>query len=159
VAALLASRFARGVHVHGDVFRRMIVSGQVAMSPDASEQAWAQLRLRYQLGAQAADAYARAGYTVVVQDVVAGPVLSEYVDLLESRPLVVVVLAPRADVVAAREAARAKTGYDNGWAIEQFDDGFRRTTPHIGLWIDSSDQTPDQTVDEILDREAEGTVP
>jgi predicted kinase len=159
VAKLLASRFERGVHVNGDVFRRMITSGGVPMSPDATDEAWAQLRLRYRLGAQTADAYARAGFTVVLQDVVAGPVLSEYVDMIESRPLAVVVLAPRPDVLAAREAERAKTGYDDGWSVEEFDAGFRATTPAIGLWLDSSEQAPEQTVDEILARWIEGAIP
>jgi predicted kinase len=152
VADLLARRFVKGVHVNGDVFRRMIVSGGVPMSPSAGDEAWGQLRLRYRLAAQVADTYFDAGFTVVVQDVVAGAVLSEYVSLIRSRPLVVIVLAPRPEIVAARERGRTKTGYDNGWGIEEFDAGFRSTTPPIGAWIDSSDHTPEQTVDEILTR-------
>ena len=151
VADLLARRFDRGVHVNGDVFRRMVVSGAVPMSPEAAEEAWDQLRLRYRLAAAVADGYFDAGFTVVVQDVVAGPVLSEYVSFIRSRPLFVIVLAPRPEVVAAREVARTKTGYDNGWDIEEFDAGFRATTPPLGAWIDSSEQTQ-ETVDEILTR-------
>jgi predicted kinase len=152
VADVLAGRFHRGVHVHGDAFRRMVVSGAVPMSPDAGDEAWAQLRLRYRIAASVADAYCDAGFTVVVQDVVAGPVLAEYVSFIRSRPLVVIVLAPRPDVVASREAGRVKRGYDNGWTIQAFDAGFRATTPPLGVWIDSSDQAPEETVDEILDR-------
>jgi predicted kinase len=152
VADLLARRFVKGVHVNGDVFRRMIVSGGVPMSPSAGDEAWGQLRLRYRLAAQVADTYFDAGFTVVVQDVVAGAVLSEYVSLIRSRPLVVIVLAPRPEIVAAREWGRTKTGYDTGWGIEEFDAGFRSNTPPLGAWIDSSDHTPEQTVDEILTR-------
>jgi predicted kinase len=152
VADLLARRFERGVHVRGGLFRRMVVSGAVPMSPDAGDEAWAQLRLRYRIAASVADAYFDGGFTVVVQDVVAGPVLAEYVSFIRSRPLIVIVLAPRPDVVAAREVGRAKTGYDDGWSIEEFDAGFRATTPPIGAWIDSSDQTPKETVEEILER-------
>ena len=130
----------------------MIVSGQVGMSPQASPEAWRQLRLRYRLGATVADAYFAAGFTVVLQDVVSGPVLADYVEMIESRPLLLVVLAPSADVIRHREAGRVKVGYDDGWSVEEFDEGFRRTTPRLGLWIDSSDQTPEQTVAEILDR-------
>ncbi len=71
VADLVARRFPRAAHVQGDVFRRMVVSGREAMSPDPSAEAWRQLRLRYRLGAAVADAYFEAGLTVVVQDVVA----------------------------------------------------------------------------------------
>jgi len=116
--------------------------------------------LRYRIAASVADAYFDAGFTVVVQDVVVGPVLSEYLEMIRARPLVLAVLAPRPDAVAARELGRTKTGYHNGWSVEEFDAGFRATTPPLGAWIDSSDQTPDETVEEILDRGwREGTVP
>jgi predicted kinase len=160
VADLVARRFERGVHVNGDVFRRMVVSGAAPMTPDADEDARAQLRLRYRIAASVADAYFEAGFAVVVQDVVAGPVLAEYISFIRSRPLVVIALTPRPDVVAARERGRSKTGYDSGWSVEEFDAGFRATTPPLGAWIDSSDQTPEETVDEILDRGwREGSVP
>jgi chloramphenicol 3-O-phosphotransferase len=152
VADGLARRFARSVHVRGDEFRRMVVSGRVAMAPNASPEALAQLRLRYRLAAMTTDAWHEAGFTVVVQDVVVGPVLAEQVAAIASRPLYLVVLAPSPAVVGRREAARRKTGYDDGWSIEEFDAGFRATTPRIGLWIDSSVQTPDETVDEIIRR-------
>ena len=152
VADGLARRFARSVHVRGDLFRRMVVSGRVAMSPNASPDAWAQLRLRYRLAAVTADAWHDAGFTVVVQDVVVGPVLAEQVAAIRSRPLYLVVLAPSPAAVARREAARSKTGYDDGSSIEEFDAGFRATTPRVGLWIDSSTQTPGETVDEIFRR-------
>ena len=36
----------------------------------------------------------------------------------------------------------------------------RNDTPHLGLWLDTSAQTPDQTVDEILARGwAEARIP
>ena len=60
-----------------------------------------------------------------------------------------IVLAPRAEVVAARERARAKTGYAGGWSV----DGLVRelaATPRIGRWVDNSGQTVDETVAEIL---------
>jgi chloramphenicol 3-O-phosphotransferase len=152
VSDRLARRFARGVHVRGDLFRRMVVAGREAMEPNASEEAWSQLRLRYRLGAEVADRYFEAGFTVVVQDVISGPVLEDYVGLIQGRPLLVVVLAPQPEVVAAREATRRKIGYHNGWTVADFDAGFRTTTPRLGLWLDTSEQTPDQTVHEILAR-------
>src|SRR3954453_16850145 len=67
VARLLASRFERGVHLEGDVFRRSIVNGREEMTPDPSPEALAQLRLRYQIAAAAADSYFEAGFSVVVE--------------------------------------------------------------------------------------------
>jgi cytidylate kinase len=160
VAELLTRRFASGVHVKGDVFRRMVVAGREEMTAEPTEEAWAQLRLRYRLGAATAEAYHEAGFAVVVQDVVVGEVLAPYVASISRRPLVVVVLAPRPDVVAAREAARAKTAYRADMSgITAMDQGLREATPRIGLWLDTSEQTREETVDEIVRRGlAEGSV-
>ncbi|MET7966161.1 AAA family ATPase [Micromonospora sp. NPDC005305] len=151
VAELLARRLPRAVHLRGDVFRRMIVSGRAELTADLTDEAWRQLRLRYDLAASAADRYAAAGFTVVLQDVVLGAELPALVERIRHRPLAVVVLAPRADVVAARERDRPKQGY-GGWPVADLDADFRATTPRVGLWLDTSAQTPEETVDEILAR-------
>ncbi|MEU1687455.1 AAA family ATPase [Micromonospora sp. NPDC005707] len=151
VAELLARRLPRAVHLRGDVFRRMIVSGRAQMTAELTDEAWRQLRLRYDLAASAADRYAAAGFTVVLQDVVLGPELPALVERIRHRPLAVVVLAPRADVVAARERDRPKQGYGD-WPVADLDADFRATTPRIGLWLDTSAQTPEETVDEIVAR-------
>jgi adenylylsulfate kinase-like enzyme len=153
VADLLARRLTKGVHVRGDVFRKMVVSGREEMSSNPSAAAWEQYRLRNQLTASTADAYFDAGFSVVLQDVLIGPVLSEMVDRLVSRPLFVVVLIPSPESVARREDARAKSAYSGqGPSIAEFDLALRAETPRLGLWIDTSDQTADETVDEIVER-------
>jgi len=151
VARLLAERFERGVHLEGDLFRRSIVAGRREMTPDPSQEALRQLRLRYRLAATAADAYFEDGFTVVLEDVVAGPLLGECVALIKSQPLHVVVLVPSLRKVAARDAERANTGYAH-WPVERLYELFTRETPRLGLWLDTSDQPPEQTVDEILAR-------
>ena len=151
VAQALAERLPRAAHVRGDVFRRMIVSGREEYVPGATGEASAQLQLRYRLSAATADAYAEAGFTAVVQDVVLGEDLTAYAGLVRTRPLYVVVLAPDAATVAAREAGRTKTGYgDATWTIPALDEALRASTPRVGLWLDTSRLTPAQTVDAIL---------
>ena len=95
VAQALAERLPRSVHLRGDVFRRMIVNGRAEVRPGADEEATEQLRLRYRLAAAAADLYCAAGFTVVYQDTILGPMLGEVVQLLQGWPLRVVVLCPR----------------------------------------------------------------
>lgn len=151
VAQALAERLPKSAHVRGDVYRRMIVSGGAEFEPGAGGEAEAQLRLRYGLSASTADAYAAAGFTAVVQDVILGPWLRTYVDLLRTRPVYVVVLAPRPEAVAAREAGRGKTGY-GAWTVQDLDTGLRETTPRLGLWLDSSELSVGETVDAILAR-------
>jgi predicted kinase len=149
VAHGIAQRLPRAAHIHGDVFRRMIISGRREITPDETPEATAQLWLRYRLAATVADGYARAGFTAVVQDVILGPDLADYVELINTRPRFVVVLAPRLEVVVARERLRDKTGYGE-WTAESLDRSLHRDTPRIGLWLDNSDQTPEETVGEIL---------
>jgi chloramphenicol 3-O-phosphotransferase len=150
VAQAIAERLPRAAHVRGDVFRRMVVSGRREMGPDLAPEAVDQLWLRYELAATVADRYARAGFTAVVQDIVVGPELARFVDMFVTRPRHLVVLAPRPDVLAARERGRAKTGYGRGWTEEALDAELRERTPRLGLWLDTSDQTPDETVTRIL---------
>ena len=128
VAQALAERLPRAAHVRGDVFRRMIVSGREEYEPGADDEGLAHLRLRYRLSAATADASAREGFTAVVH---------------------VVVLAPRPEVVAAREAGRPKTGY-GAWTVADLDGSLRTETPRIGLWLDTSELTVTETVDAIL---------
>jgi hypothetical protein len=149
VAGLLASRFERGVHLEGDVFRQSIVSGREEMTPDPSPQALNQLRLRYRLAATSADMYFEAGFTVALEDVVAGPALTAYHTMIRNRPCHVVVLLPAVEAVAAREAGREQKGY-GAWTVEQLYEGFVTTTPRVGIWLDTTDLTPAESVDEIL---------
>lgn len=150
VAQALAERIPRSVHLRGDAFRRMIVNGRAEMGFELSSEAREQLLLRYRIAAGAAHLYLRTGFTVVYQDIILGPDLADVADLFRGTPLSVVVLCPRSDVVAVREAARSKTGYPHESLVYEFDRAFRTATPRLGYWIDSSDLTVPETVDRIL---------
>lgn len=150
VSGMLARRFDRGVHLEGDAFRRFIAAGRAEMTPDVSDEALAQLRLRYRLTASAAQAYVEAGFAVVVDDVVAGPMLAEVVDLLRIGPERVFVLLPSREAVSVREANRSQKGY-GPWSVDELCALFERETPRIGTWIDTSTMTARQTVDKVLD--------
>ncbi|TDC71521.1 AAA family ATPase [Streptomyces hainanensis] len=157
VAQLLAERLPRAAHVRGDVFRRMMVSGRAEMAPGESAEAWEQLLLRYRLAAGVADGYAAAGWTAVVQDVVLGGVLADYLGFVTTRPRHLVVLAPDQAAVARREEGRPKSGY-GAWTVAELDRSLREETPRLGLWLDTSRQTPEETVTTILDRLPEARV-
>ncbi|MEO8608208.1 MAG: AAA family ATPase [Chloroflexota bacterium] len=158
IAQALAERFPKSVHLRGDVFRRMIVNGRADMGADFTDEDWAQLRLRYQLAANAAETYVEAGFTVVYQDVIIGAVLQEVVDRLKAKQkLFVVVLCPLPHVVAAREAGRGKVGYGS-WTPADLDAALRTDTPRLGLWLDNSALSIAETVDTILGRLDEAAV-
>ncbi|MFF5858435.1 AAA family ATPase [Streptomyces sp. NPDC012751] len=150
VAQRLAERLPRALHLRGDAFRRMIVSGREEFTPEPTAEARAQLSLRHQASAAVADLYARAGWTVVVQDVILGEHLDAYLDSVTTRPLYLVVLAPAREEVARREAGRRKDGYGGPWTVDLLDDTLRGATARRGLWLDTTHQTPAQTVDSVL---------
>ena len=146
-------RDIESLEANRDVFRRMVVAGREDMTVSPSQEALQQLSLRYRLGASTADTYFQHGFSVVVQDVVLGPDLVNYAKSIRSRPLVVVVLAPRPEVVKQREADREKVGYRIGHhTIDQLCSVLRHETPRVGLWLDTSKQTPEETVEEIIRR-------
>jgi hypothetical protein len=67
------------------------------------------------------------------------------------------VLAPPADTVARRDAGRGKEGY-HWYTVTELDRALREETARIGLWLDNSAQTPEETVAEIVARAPEARV-
>jgi cytidylate kinase len=157
IAAELAKSFALGVHLEGDVFRRFIVSGRREVQPQRDERAVSQLRLRYRLTASAAQTYAEHGFSVVAEDVIAGPMLAEFVSLISWRPLRLTVLLPRLEVVAQRETSRVATGYRD-WTLAELHELFAEETPRLGQWLDTSEQSPKDTVHAILSRPVDALI-
>ncbi|MBL8556676.1 MAG: AAA family ATPase [Phenylobacterium sp.] len=149
VAEELARRFARSVHVRGDLFRRMVVSGRADMTPDPSPEASAQLALRYDLACATVDAYAAAGFDVVYQDVILGPRLAAIAQRLANWNPDVIVLDPSLDVVAQRDRDRDKTAYRGAWTPAALATALDET-PRLGLWLDTSGLSVAQTVDHIV---------
>lgn len=158
VAQALAERLPRSVHLRGDIFRRMIVRGRADMGFTLSDDALAQLMLRYRLSAMVALEYMAVGFTVVYQDIVIGPTLTEMCQRLRGHPLYVVVLCPSPDIVIAREEGRSKRGYRNQAEVVDFDRVLRSETPRLGLWLDTSLLTVEETAAEILERLSQAQV-
>ncbi|MGI9325055.1 MAG: AAA family ATPase [Pseudomonadales bacterium] len=149
VAQALSERLNPSMHLRGDSFRRMIVNGRVDMSSEPDQPALEQLLLRYKASAETAKIYQRAGFHVVYQDTIVGPILADVVDMYSNAPLSVVVLCPSISTVAHREEARSKTGYGRV-TIQQLHKAMEKT-PRLGLWLDSSEQSVAETVQSILD--------
>lgn len=161
VADRLARRFERGVHVRGGQFYRWAVSGWVQVGDEDEREASRLLDLRYRLSAQVAAEYAAAGFTTVVQDNIYGADVEQWLDRV-SGPKHLVVLRPRVDVVERRDAERQRTlgkvAYRGGFTPAINNQHLARTPSDLGLWLDTSEQTPDQTVDEIIERATESRV-
>lgn len=153
VARLLAQRFARGVHIEADALQRMIVSGPAWVErpgPPHGEAA-RQLRLRLEHMCLLGRSFFDAGFTVVLDDIIIGERWTQLQAALRGYPLSLVVLAPRLDAVLLRDTSRSKPALGEEWA-RYLDDALRASMSGAGIWLDTSNQTPDATVDEILRR-------
>ena len=151
VARLLAGRFERGVCVPGDAMQAMVVSGRLDMRPDSGEGALRQLVLRYAGALAVASVYLRDGFDVVVEDVIIGPVLRDFLELVPEPGFHLVFLDPDAATIERRERERDGTTYGAGrWSAGGLQALLREETDRIGLWLDTTDLTAEQTVDRIL---------
>jgi predicted kinase len=151
VARLLAARFARGVHVEADVLQHMIVSGGAGVQEPGEPhgEAAVQLRLRLRNMCLLGRSFFQAGFTVVLDDIIIGKRWQQLQEDLQGVPYSLVVLAPSPSAVQHRDISRGKHPLGQAWAV-YLDEALRTTMAGIGLWIDSSEQTPQQTVDQIL---------
>jgi predicted kinase len=151
VAGLLARRFARGVHLEADTLQRMIVSGAVwprELGPPSGE-ALAQLRLRLQNLCLLARSFYAAGFSVVLDDIIIGERWDQLVAEMVGTPFSLVVLAPSVEAVLTRDRARAKRTLGEEWA-RYLDGELRKTMTGKGLWLDTTGQAVEQTIEEIV---------
>jgi hypothetical protein len=133
----------------------LILNGRAEITPELTHEALQQLSLRYRLACDACEAYADAGFTVIYQDVILGEYLNEVHTRLSRWSPGVLVLNPTLDVVARRDAERRKTAYAGDWTPASLVAGLEHT-PRIGLWLDTSAMTVEETADFVL-RHAEAT--
>lgn len=162
VADLLARSFERGVHVRGGQFYRWVVRGWSHYDDPDAAAARRDLDLRYRLSRQAADTYAAAGLTCVVQDNVYGADVTAWLAALAAQAHLVVLRPSVATLVrrdAERRAATGKVAYTPTFTPADNDEHLARTERGLGLWLDTSEQTPEQTVAAVLARAEESRVP
>lgn len=150
VAHLLAERVSNGIVIEGDHLGGVPGTG-------VTTEEYEQLREdRYRRGAALADDHHRAGKTPIHADSIWGAPFVEYENWVTARPLLRVMLIPSVAKVAAHVRSRGY-GYDywkkKGMSLEEGIRDFLAgvvATPRVGLWIDTSELTADQTVDQIL---------
>jgi hypothetical protein len=156
VGRLLAHRLGLAAFIEGDDLWRMVVAGREDMADPPTAAALVQLELRYRHGAMLSQSFVAAGIWAVHVDNLYGEAVRPQLERLACRKALV-VLRPDPEVVVQREAERGTGAYDR-WrspggslleAVQRFD-GWMGETPPIGLWVNSSHQTPDETVDWIL---------
>jgi chloramphenicol 3-O-phosphotransferase len=151
VARLLAQRYPRGAYIEADSLQRMIVSGGVWVGEpgEPAGEVERQLRLRLKNMCLLGRSFFESGFTVILDDIIIGERWPQIQEELRGLPFTLVVLAPQVEAVLQRDQERAQTTQGKAWA-EYLDRELRQTMTGIGFWIDSSAQTPEETVDAIF---------
>lgn len=150
VSRLLAERFPRAVAIEADV-----LSNDFVRSPPmrhAGYDEWKRLiELRGRQVCFLADSYAEANFVPVIDDVVTSAVLDLYRNHLKLRPLLFVALEPELAVAQARNAGRERPlEFVTIEFLARIDEELRSTMGGVGLHLDTSTLTADETVDQIL---------
>ena len=149
-ARRLAQRLPRAAHVEADEMQRLIVSGGVwPEARDMSAEAHTQLRLRLHHACLLSRSFADAGIDAVVDDIIIGSRVDDLLDELSVAPFHLVMLAPAFATIVDRWKAMASP-YVDAWSW--MDDELHHRTRRVGLWLDTTDRTPDQVVDDIVER-------
>src|SRR4029079_10504939 len=107
-----------------------------------------QLRLRLHNACLLGRSFFDAGFTAVIDDIIIDGRLEQLTDELEGHEFMFIMLAPSLECVREREDGRGSSLYAEWeWLTDRI-----LKSERGGLWIDSSHQAPDETVDEIMRR-------
>ena len=144
VARLLASTLERGVHIMGDQLHEMVVTGRVEPDGEPADEAFRQLELADRNLCLLARSFAKEGFVPVLDYVVHSEArLEGYRRLQSQHTLRMVILAP-----GVKEALRRKPAPARRWSfVEPI---IRTELTGIGLWLDSTLLSAEETVDLIL---------
>jgi chloramphenicol 3-O-phosphotransferase len=159
LAPLLAARLGPpAAALDGDVFFNAVVAGHVGMTPDPEPEAVRQLELRYDASALVAQHYADAGFDFVLSDIILGEHVARWLESLKNVEPHLVVLVPSVESIVERETSRGSNSYRD-WqkpgmtlvgAVESLQQGLQEI-PRRGLWLDTTGQTAEESVAEILE--------
>ncbi|RIQ26052.1 AAA family ATPase [Jiangella rhizosphaerae] len=150
VTRLVAAHYTRSARLDGDVMADFIANGRVSVIGEPRDESQRQLLLRARNLCSLAGNFAAAGFLPVIDHVVPNrDVLDSMVAWLAPLPVMFVVLAPSLEVCRRRNAARAveeQVHYDySGLAHEM-----ARSLGGTGWWLDSAEQTPDETAADVV---------
>jgi chloramphenicol 3-O-phosphotransferase len=140
----------RSARLDGDELNQLIVNGRVGPVSEPAIEAQRQLLLRGRNLCTLANNFAAAGFYPVIDHVVPDRhVLSSIVEQLSPRPVLFVTLAPSLEVAQRRNASRAadeQVHHD----LATLRVKMMNELGTIGWWFDTSELTPEATVESLL---------
>lgn len=157
VARGLAAALPAAAHIEGDALADLIVSGRVLPGEEPAVESDRQIALCIRNQCLLARSLAAAGFVPIIDYVIINRArIEEYREQLPGLTPHFVMLAPGQAMALARDRARAEKTVAAPWAF--LEEIMRRELTEIGLWIDNSQQTPAETVEEIVARQAEAGI-
>jgi gluconate kinase len=149
LARRLAERLERSAHIEGDRLHELIVAGAVFPGGSPSEEERRQIHLNVRNQCLLAGSFAREGFTPVLDYVIVSRArLEEYRSQLPGLRLRLVTLTPGADIALQRDQERPEKTVAAQWV--HLEAQIRSELHGIGLWIDNSGLTAEQTVEYLL---------
>jgi chloramphenicol 3-O-phosphotransferase len=134
----------------------MVVSGARYPTPEGtSEEALAQLSLRLENSVAVAKIFSANGFDAIVDEIIHAERFAQLVSLLDGQEFYFVTLLRSLEEMKQRWHAM-NSPYAEKW--DWLDRDIREATPRVGLWLDTTGQTPDESVAEILQRLDEALV-
>jgi chloramphenicol 3-O-phosphotransferase len=153
----LAKRFSRGVHIEGDLLQDFILSGSVSPGQEPQMESDRQIHMNVRNQCLLARSYAQEGFTPVLDYVVVDRNrVEEYHGQLEGFRLHLVTLAPGIPVALERDQHRPEKTVAHLWT--HLDEMMRRDLVDVGLWVDNSTLSLEDTVRYVLAHQAEALV-
>jgi chloramphenicol 3-O-phosphotransferase len=156
LARRLAEHLEPGAHLEADRIQEFIVSGAVHGDVNGiSDEAARQIRLRVRNSALLAKSFYEAGFNAIIDDIISGSRFNDLLADLDGHQFSFIMLLR--DLEIMKESWRQMgSPFVNSW--DWIDEEIRTATPRQGLWIDTTEQTEDETFTEIVKRLREAQI-
>ena len=152
-ARTLASRLPRAAHIEGDLLQEFIVSGSVPPGGQPPSEEERQIHLNVRNQCLLACSFAREEIIPVIDYVIVSKDrIEEYRRQLPGLTSHLVTLAPGIPTALERDQQRLEKTVAHFWT--HLDESMRTELSGVGLWVDNSQMSLDDTVDYILSHKA-----
>jgi adenylylsulfate kinase-like enzyme len=151
VSRIIVRKLERSALIQGDEIHDLVVAGRKYQAEGPSDEVERQMRLRDRNVSLLVDNLAEEGFLPIVDDVIIYPPrLQRLLASIRTRPVFMAVLAPSLAVLERRDRDRPDKHVFQRWS--HLHDDMRRDMAGIGVWVDSTKQTPEATATEVMAR-------
>jgi len=150
VAHLIAMNVPKGAHINGDEIHNLVVGGRIHPPGKLADKGEVirQLKLREKNIALLIDSFFESGFFPIVDNYMSNwERLGHLLSNIKSRPIAMVMLNPPIEISLKRDMFRPEKT-----VAQLYQESYRELQNElsaIGLWLNTSDMTPEQTAEEV----------